>query len=506
MDREELDQLAALVRRGLDGSASFQVADERTDVTGFLHASGKELLDAMLIERVGSDDRYWFLFINWNKDEYYLVVFGAKKGRPLVELWRVEQGAGGRELVWTYTARKRDKEQENRERERRFGVLAGSREQRFVLPGQSDEVDTFLENVFAVVRIRQLSEDLTSPIAEEQRRKEAVNNERMQSDATDPAFQAQNTILYGPPGTGKTYATTRRCVEICDGHAPEGPEELRCQYGALMDEGRIDFVTFHQSYGYEEFVEGLRPMASDAGGLKLEVVAGVLKRVAEKARTDRARPHVLVVDEINRANVSKVMGELITLLEEDKREGAKNEVAVTLPYSGERFTLPANLHILGTMNTADRSIALLDTALRRRFRFEEMSPDPDLLVEAGVRTGVDLPEVLRVMNERLEYLVDRDHLIGHAWFMDAQSREDVDVTMRSKIIPLIAEYFYDDWSKVGAVLGGTGHFVEGRSLDRPPGLDTDLGEDRYRWTVRQAFPEDAYDRLVSRTAPAEGGE
>ena len=315
-----------------------------------------------------------------------------------------------------------------------------------------------------------------------------------------------NTILYGPPGTGKTYATTKRCVEICDGRVSQQPPERRARYDVLMAEDRIDFVTFHQSYGYEEFVEGLRPVASDAGGMKLEVVAGVLKRMAERARNDQISPHVLVIDEINRANVSKVMGELITLLEEDKREGAKNEVAVTLPYSRERFTLPANLHILGTMNTADRSIALLDTALRRRFRFEEMSPDPDLLVEAGERTKVDLPKVLRAMNERLEYLVDRDHLIGHAWFMDVRTREDVDLVMRHKIIPLIAEYFYDDWSKVGAVLGGTDHFVEGRSLDPPPGFDTDLGEEPYRWTIRKTFSEDAYDRLLNRSAAPESGE
>ena len=311
-----------------------------------------------------------------------------------------------------------------------------------------------------------------------------------------------NTILYGPPGTGKTYATASRCIEICDGKPPQDDEELRAHHGKLMDEGRIEFVTFHQSYGYEEFVEGIRPVASaeEGAAMRLGVEPGVVKRIAERAR-ENPEPHVLVIDEINRANVSKVMGELITLLEEDKREGAKNEVAVTLPYSGQRFTLPANLHILGTMNTADRSIALLDTALRRRFRFEEMSPRSDLLREARDRTGVDLPRVLVVLNERLEYLIDRDHQIGHAWMMEAETRDDVDAVMRHKIIPLIAEYFYDDWRKVRAVLGGTDHFVERRQLGSPPGLENDIGEARYRWTVQQRFDGDAYRFLIDGPGP-----
>ena len=498
-----------------------------------------------------------------------------------------------------------------------------------------------------------------------------------------PPSHALNTILYGPPGTGKTYATIRRCVEICDGEPPTDSEELRARYGVLMDEGRVEFVTFHQSYGYEEFVEGLRPVAADAGGMRLEVVDGVLKRIAAKAgklptlgtrrifkmslgdpnawggtaessgvfaecidnecvllerggdidwsasryddwqeigdrwRTDEnpdataydtdiqamwrfrtemkpgdivvasdgyhrfravgevigsyefrrhqagfhhrrtvrwhwhvreregdpvsvfkdgrlqwrpisqmtpanpaglipylrgvvdiggTRPHVLVIDEINRANISKVMGELITLLEGDKREGAENEIVVSLPYSEDRFTLPANLYVLGTMNTADRSIALLDTALRRRFHFEEMAPQPHLLDDATTRTGVDLPNVLRAMNERLEYLVDRDHLVGHAWLMDAQTRDDVDTAMRRKIIPLIAEYFYDDWSKVRSVLGNTNDFVERQRLGAPPGLESDLGEARYRWSVHETFPEEAYDHLVRAAVPDEAAE
>ena len=434
-----------------------------------------------------------------------------------------------------------------------------------------------------------------------------------------------NTILYGPPGTGKTYRTISRSVEICDGTAPEG-EDLRTRYDELVEEGRIAFVTFHQSYGYEEFVEGIRPVV-EIGQVVYRVEDGILKRLAKTAleagrpetrstepdasfevlwgmlldraqrkplvRTqssgeeyrleagDRAvvlvpvgdgheRPYsrervrrlwaaglrkdpaettpadiqaalgtgthgsyywviykelwdldrreqaiaepaveglenyVLVIDEINRANISKVMGELITLLEEDKRQYAENELGVILPYSHERFTLPGNLHILGTMNTADRSIALLDTALRRRFHFEEMAPEAGLLEEARERAGVDLPRVLTTINERLEYLVDRDHLIGHAWLMHAKDRAELDTIMRRKIIPLIAEYFYDDWNKVRAVLGGTDDFVERAELEGPPDLDQDMVEVRYRWSVRQEFSEDAYEGL-SRGADGEAG-
>ena len=341
--------------------------------------------------------------------------------------------------------------------------------------------------------------------------------------STRRVSSALNTILYGPPGTGKTYATFRRCVEICEGqeNCPDKIKKIRARYADLVKKRRIEFVTFHQSYGYEEFVEGLRPDTGSAeegeearAGFRLVATPGVLKRIAKRARgasgstghaeaSANAKPHVLVIDEINRANVSKVMGELITLLEEDKREGAENEVSVTLPHSRKPFTLPANLYILGTMNTADRSIALLDTALRRRFEFEELTPEPELL---GTVDDIDLPAVLRAINQRLEYLIDRDHLIGHAWLMGARTKADVDRIMRHKIIPLIAEYFYDDWQKVQAVLGGTDDFVQGESLVRPPGLgdDTDAGEDRRRWTVQKEFAEGAYGRLIS--GPARDSE
>lgn len=298
-----------------------------------------------------------------------------------------------------------------------------------------------------------------------------------------------NTILYGPPGTGKTYAVAGRCVEICEGEPEKGDNQPR--YRKLREEGRVEFVTFHQSYGYEEFIEGLRPEPKKGGGFKLVPTPGILKRIAELARKE-PRPHVLVIDEINRANVSKVFGELITLLEEDKREGRENAIKVKLPHSKELFTLPANLYVLGTMNTADRSIALLDTALRRRFRFEEMIPDPKKL---GKVDGIDLRRVLEAVNERLEWLLDRDHRIGHAWFMSAKSKADVDEIMTHKIVPLVAEYFYDDWEKVRSVLGGTEDFVKKSKLKPPPGLETNE-EQRYSWNVVKNIKIEGYERLV----------
>ncbi|MBE7728248.1 AAA domain-containing protein [Komagataeibacter sp. FXV3] len=503
----------------------------------------------------------------------------------------------------------------------------------------------------------------------------------------EPKQTPTNLILYGPPGTGKTYRTAYEAVLLCDGtiafdESPEGHQALLGRYRELEAERRIAFVTFHQNYDYESFVEGLRPETGDgegnSAGFRLEAQPGIFREICALADQARTRPasaasatgfdfsgrhfwkmgqgaigsedevydeglanryialgwggtidwsprrfssidaikaewldknpddptpsnwtqtwlfrtemkvgdivivpygntafraiaevtgdyryvpelegfyahhrnvrwlltldeplpldtildgnftqrtlyqiatervnlsalarltagyedgvpaeavagepeqFVLIIDEINRANISKVFGELITLIEPDKRLGMANALSLTLPYSKKHdFGVPANLHIVGTMNTADRSIALLDTALRRRFTFREMAPRIDLLRTID---GIDLRAVLSAINDRIEYLIDREHRVGHAFFMGCQTREAVKLVMRDKVIPLLQEYFFEDWGRIQAVLGDG--FIGSRKIAPPPGFE---GDDRDSWFVREPFSADAFERLV----------
>ncbi|WP_241497550.1 McrB family protein [Vibrio cyclitrophicus] len=377
-----------------------------------------------------------------------------------------------------------------------------------------------------------------------------------------------NQILYGPPGTGKTYHTIEAAVQAADpefyasinidpetGVSAEQRDSLTKKYKALIDAGRIRFVTFHQSYGYEEFVEGLsaktesgrvsyyekpgifKEICQDASssscallkvgdqfksfelisvspelitfkkqnGNKLPLSRKLIEQVYEYFKQGRfsvedekkswlsgfendietyfvtgyasmftsmlpkmreregeqckSGNYILIIDEINRGNISKIFGELITLIEPSKRKGAKESLEVTLPYSGDKFSVPDNLHIIGTMNTADRSLAMMDTALRRRFDFKEMMPNPKLFADKEVK-GINLSKLLETLNKRIEVLYDREHTLGHAFLFPVFNEVDegkafieLQSAFKNKIIPLLEEYFYEDWSKIRLVLG-----------------------------------------------------
>lgn len=236
---------------------------------------------------------------------------------------------------------------------------------------------------------------------------------------------------------------------------------------------RYTFVTFHQSYGYEEFVEGLRPVLDaeqEAGQVRYEIREGAFKALCRKARAAPDQQFAMVIDEINRGNISKIFGELITLIEVDKRDrmdGSRPPVEVRLAYSGEPFSVPANVDLIGTMNTADRSLALVDTALRRRFDFIARMPDARDIVGAPlhglkVTAGDDVIDISRMLgriNERVEALYDRDHTIGHAYFTPLSGVPDgparfaaLGEVFRQRVIPLLEEYFFEDWQKIRLVL------------------------------------------------------
>ncbi|MAO41928.1 MAG: hypothetical protein CMF32_00570 [Leeuwenhoekiella sp.] len=282
-----------------------------------------------------------------------------------------------------------------------------------------------------------------------------------------------------------------------------------------------EFVTFHQSFGYEDFVEGIKPkMEEQSRDLEYEIKDGIFKRLALKAKADPENDYALFIDEINRGNVSAIFGELITLIEKDKRLGESNELQVKLPYSRTLFGVPSNLFIIGTMNTADRSVEALDTALRRRFAFEEIMPKPELLspayeywqllweykdvkwedaefkereqlffetsgaseelkadrknIWAGFEdqgpnqnqvfefekyefNGLRLDRILQTINTRIEVLLDRDHTIGHSYFFKVKEATNKEKALKKvfkdNIIPLLQEYFYGDYSRIGLVLG-----------------------------------------------------
>lgn len=310
--------------------------------------------------------------------------------------------------------------------------------------------------------------------------------------------QKKQIILYGPPGTGKTYKT-RNYVE----------ELIELDYTSAVKKGRSDFITFHPSYSYEEFVEGItvNTETDSTGKEEIQYIqkCGIFKKICTKALasalhyplTDRlennnqwikvfneyqrrlkknpeqrdgiwrnALPFVLVIDEINRGDISKIFGELITLIEEDKRLGRDNEIIVELPYSNDKFAVPQNVYLIGTMNTADRSISLLDIALRRRFGFVPMDPDFEILKnehlkknEAALKTnGVyevfeKSIEAIKAINEKIIEDLGRDKRVGHSFFFKVYSLNDLILVWQSEVLPLLEEYYYSDYQKILKLLG-----------------------------------------------------
>lgn len=326
---------------------------------------------------------------------------------------------------------------------------------------------------------------------------------------------ALNTIIFGPAGTGKTRAMVQLATKIATenkevlkdvkfdtlanrpnlniknldlmeeikdltkdvsailsnlshkGHLEslDHPRERIMEYRAFP---LIEMVTFHPSYSYQDFVEGLMPEAT--GGktsqITYNVKDGIFKNICERALQNPQFNYVLIIDEINRGNISSIFGELFTLLEPDKRKGKANELSINLPYSKDKqqnpkkLIVPDNLYLVATMNTVDKSIALIDVALRRRFDFMELLPDYDVLKEVEAEDGIKLDLVLKAMNDRITVLKNEHYQIGHSYFLPVgfgeenkkMSMTEIKSIFINKIIPLLQEFHYDDWKSICAVL------------------------------------------------------
>lgn len=301
---------------------------------------------------------------------------------------------------------------------------------------------------------------------------------QMQSHTSESSENVNNSTKHPPYLFDKTenseWYLTETGIKFVEENLSEQLEFLNAKNSSRKIEDFYKFITFHQSYSYEEFVEGIKPSINndeDNATISYEYNRGIFKEICQQANSDPENNYLLIIDEINRGNISKIFGELITLIESDKRvipngerifENTKiqnEELVVTLPYTKSKFGVPSNLYILGTMNTSDRSIASIDIALRRRFKFVEMMPRPEKLVDKNKQplmvSDINLQNLLKIINERISYILDRDHQIGHSYFMNWKNYDMT--TLKNvwfdEIMPLLNEYFYADWDKLQAILG-----------------------------------------------------
>lgn len=293
---------------------------------------------------------------------------------------------------------------------------------------------------------------------------ENIKNKAFTNKCANLLKSKHNIILQGAPGTGKTYNTAAIALSVLgiDGVDLDNHDEVMKKYEELQDD-RIFFTTFHQSLDYEDFVEGLKPRVQtnengESLGVTYEPEDGIFKRACNAVVTDDSKDIiksvVLIIDEINRGNVSKIFGELITLLEADKRDKGNHPIKVTLPYSKTLFGVPSNLYIIGTMNTTDRSTGTLDYALRRRFAFVTLKSDPNVIVKHYEKLGNDDLKAIAIdlFNNIKAFITNPKHLcgdlciddlmVGHSYFM-ASSKEELQCKVEFEIIPLIAEYIND---------------------------------------------------------------
>jgi len=283
-------------------------------------------------------------------------------------------------------------------------------------------------------------------------------------------------ILYGPPGTGKTYYAKKLArTVIAQDNFEKDYDQLSKKEKQILQPGYVNeeedrtvnkgngkylrFSTFHPAYGYEDFIEGYRPIVTEKGQPAFELKDGIFKKVCCDAKKNPEKSFVLIIDEINRGDIPKIFGELITLIEPDKRWNPKDDspdTAVTLPTSSETFAVPENVIIIGTMNTADQSIALLDVALRRRFGFRELMPMPELLENQEIE-GINLGDWLKELNHRVQEKVGRNLQVGHSYLMKNEkpinSKELLLASITDEILPLLQEYCYNDYSTLEEILG-----------------------------------------------------